>query len=423
MTIDQARPKSNYDADVLVIGGGPAGMMAAGRAAARGLRVILVEKNDGLGKKLLITGGGRCNVTNATFEDRKFLAKLGKDGDFLFSTFSQMNALKTIQFFNELGMDTKIEAENRVFPASNMSRSVLDTLVKYMRSGKVDILCGEAVTEFGSTNDHIDHVVLQSGKKIRAKHYILATGGRSHPYTGSTGDGFVWLKKLGHVVSESNAALVPISVKEHWIKDLAGLSINEAKVVVSQIKEKRIVKVGKILFTHVGLSGPAILNISRDVGELLKYGEVNITIDILPSLAYDKIDAALQNVIANNINKKIVNSLGEIVPSSFVSVLLDLAGVSGDTTCNSISREQRITMGMLIKHLPLTVKSLLGDDDAIVTSGGVSLKEVDFKTMRSRIIDNLYLVGDILDINRPSGGYSLQICWSTGYVAGNSVGN
>ena len=410
--------------DIAVIGGGPAGMMAAGRVAElygkEGRRVILLEKNPTLGVKLLITGGGRCNVTNAQFDVRTFLKKYKDSDKFLFSAFSQFSVKDTLEFFNSKGMPTKVEAENRVFPLSNSAQSVWDVLVEYLKKGKVEVMTNANVIGFEKDNDQIISVKLKNGKKIMAKKFIVAVGGTSRPETGSTGDGFTWLKELGHKVIESNEALVPVALKDSWVKALSGVTLQDIKLTTFQNNQKQESHKGKLLFTHFGLSGPTILNMSRDIGELLKYGEVEIRLDLLPSLDHGMMNARLQELFKIDDKKKIKNSLGSFIPSPLVDIVLKLSGIDADTTNNGIIREKRLKLIEIIKGIPMDVSSLLGSDKAVVSSGGVDLAEVDFKTMQSKIIPNLYLVGDILNIDRPSGGYSLQLCWTTGWVAGSS---
>lgn len=407
--------------DVAVIGGGPSGMMAAGRAAELGAKVILLEKNDSLGKKLLITGGGRCNVTNAEFDTRKFLSKFGKDGKFLFSAFSRFAVKETIDLFNSKNMETKVEAENRVFPKSDSSKSVWDVLVKYMSRHGVTIFFNSPADGFVKKGGHVKAVKLKDGREINARSFILATGGMSRPETGSTGEGFDWLQKIGHTIVKQGSALVPISVKDAWVKRLQGISLSNVKVSIAQNGKKQVTQAGKILFTHFGLSGPAILNMSRDIGEALKYGDVSLSLDVLPNFDYAKLDSKLKEILKENINKKFKNCLGSLLPAELVPVMADLSGINPEVFCHSVKRDERIAFGKLLKNIPLQVKGLLGADKAIVTSGGVALTEIDFKTMSSRLFPNLYLVGDVLNINRPSGGYSLQLCWTTGRVAGEAA--
>lgn len=408
--------------DVAVIGGGPAGMMAAGRAAEQGAKVILLEKNSSFGEKLLITGGGRCNLTNAELDTRKLLAKFKDSDKFLFSAFSQWGVKETLDFFQDHGMQTKMEAGQRVFPASDDAQSVLDVLLQYMRDGGVTVRNNSPVKGFIKNDESkIKAVELKNKELVYAKKFILATGGKSRPETGSTGDGFVWLKELGHSITEPSASLVPIAIKDEWVKKLQGVPLENAKITVLQNGKKQAVKKGKILFTHFGLTGPTILNMSKDIGELLKYGQVEISLDLLPDLDYGQLNLKLQEIFTQEANKKFKNSLKSLVSSSIAPVIVELSGINPDTACNSVAREDRLQLVQLFKDVRINVQGLLGVDKAIVTSGGVALDEIDFRTMQSRLFPNLYLVGDTLDVDRPSGGYSLQLCWTTGFVAGNSA--
>ena len=422
--------------DVAVIGGGPAGMMTAGRAmetAKNNLRkdfkVILLEKNTTLGTKLLITGGGRCNLTNAEFNVRTFLSKYKDSDKFLFSAFSQFGVKDTLEFFNSKGMETKVEAGNRVFPTSNDSRSVWNVLTEYMKKGGVMIKTNAIVNGFEienvGGNKQIKYVKLKNGEKVFAKKFVVAVGGTSRPETGSTGDGFVWLKNFGHKIFQPDNALVPISLdmngENSWLKNLSGVTLQDIKLTTFQNNQRQESKVGRLLFTHFGISGPTILNMSKDIGELLKYGEVEIRLDLLPSFDHGMMNGRLQELFKIDDKKMIRNSLGSFIPSSLVNAVLEISKIKGETQNNSVTREQRMKLIETIKNIPMKVNGLLGTDKAIVSSGGVDLTEIDFRTMQSKIIDNLYLVGDILNIDRPSGGYSLQLCWTTGYTAGTSV--
>ncbi len=396
-------------------------MMAAGRAAERGGKVLLLEKNRGLGKKLLITGGGRCNVTNAEPDVRKLLARFKESTEYLFSAFSQWGVKETLAFFNDRGMETKVENEQRVFPVSNSAQSVWDVVVGYMKKHGVAVESGAAVAGLVTDEGKVTGVALKDKRVLQAHSVILATGGISHPETGSTGDGFRWLKEIGHTVKRPEASLVPIAVLEPWVARVAGLTLPEVKITVLHEGVKQEKVAGKILFTHVGLSGPTILNLSRSVGELLKYGKVTLSLDVAPTMDYGVLNLKLQEIFAIEDKKKFKNSLSSLVPSSLAPVIIMLSGIDPDKQCNGVTREERLKLVTLLKHLDLTVAGLLGEDKAITTSGGISLDEVDFRTMRSRLFPNLYVVGDVLNIDRPSGGYSLQLCWTTGFVAGNAV--
>jgi predicted Rossmann fold flavoprotein len=404
--------------DVAVIGGGPAGMMAAGTAAAGGAQVVLVEKNNTLGKKLLITGGGRCNVTNAESDLRTLLAAYKEADQFLFSPFSKLGVEDTLAFFEGRGMPTKTEAGKRVFPKSDTARSVLDVLTAYLQEGGVRVVSDAAVKSFDLTDGIVAAARLPGGERIAAKTYIVATGGMSRPETGSTGDGFRWLRNLGHAVVDPDPALVPVRIHDAWVKRLQGVSLPKAKITLIHQEKKQEVRKGKMLFTHFGVSGPAILNMSRDISEFLPYGDTFLSLDILPAFDYAAMNAALQQLFAENSNKKLKNSLDSLIPSALVPAGLELSGINPDTPCHSVTREERVRLMHTLKDMRMLVAGLLGTDKAVVTSGGVPLSEVDTKTMRSKIVRNLYIVGDMLDIDRPSGGYSLQLCWTTGYVAG-----
>lgn len=407
--------------DVVVIGGGASGMMSAGNAGMLGKKVLLLEKNDSLGKKLLITGGGRCNVTNAEEDLRVLLSKFKDSDKFLFSAFSQFGNKDTLDFFNSKGMETKTEAQGRVFPTTNKSQTVWNVIVEFLKNNKVTISPNSEVTGLNTENGKIVSVTLQNKAVIKAKSFILATGGKSHPETGSTGDGFKWLREIGHKVSEPTASLVPLKTKTSWVTKLQGVAVEDVKITVLQNNERQEQKRGKILFTHFGVSGPTILNLASEVGELLKYGEVFLSLDLLPTLDHGQLNQKLQDIISDNSNKKYKNILDNLLPSAVASVVVELSKIDPDKKSNSVTREERLSLIELIKNLKVEVEGLLGEDKAIVTSGGVSLEEVDFKTMASKLFPNLYLTGDILDIDRPSGGYSLQLCWTTGFVAGKTA--
>jgi predicted Rossmann fold flavoprotein len=403
--------------DVAVIGGGPAGMMAAIHAAERGARVVLLEKNEKLGKKLLITGGGRCNVTNATFDNRMLAQKYGKKGAFLLSPLSQWSAQSTINFFESRGMPTKVENESRVFPVSNSAQSVWDILVRDLKKYKVKILLNTPVTKISHAGESITGVETSHGI-IQAHAYIITTGGTARPETGSTGEGFKWLTKLGHTTGTPASALVPVKVAEPWIKKLQGLALPNVKISLLENGIRREGKVGKILFTHFGLSGPLVLNMSRTIDEAMREGSVILSLDLFPVLDHSALDVTLRAHLDKHQNKKWQNALGGFAPALLVPALVGLSDIDPELFVNKVSRASRLAFVKKIKDLRITPIGLLGVEKAIVSSGGVILKEVNFKTMRSLKIQNLYLAGDVLDFDRPSGGFSLQICWTTGYVAG-----
>ncbi len=408
--------------DVVVIGGGPAGMMAAGRAAELGRSVLLLEKNQNLGKKLLLTGGGRCNLTNNKPNIRELALGYKGSDQFLMSAFSQFDVAKTIEFFNDLGVKIKEEEYGRVFPVSDKAQTVLDALLKYMKNGGVKIKIKSAVKNVSFDKENkIFTIQLKNDEVFMAKSCVVATGGVSHPETGSTGEGFDWLKKLGHKIIKTDASLVPIAVKDKWIKDLSGLTLNDIKLTVFLDNKKQFIKKGKILFTHFGVSGPTVLNMSKDIGELLSAGEVIIKLDLFPKLDLGTLKQNLQNILVAESNKKLKNTLGLIVPLAIVPIILKITGIDGETLNHSVRHEERIKLINCMKEIPMHIEGLLGPHRAIVSSGGVALEEINFKTMQSRILPELFIVGDCLNIDRPSGGYSLQLCWTTGFIAGSSI--
>jgi len=415
-------PMESQTFDVAVIGGGPAGMMAAGRAAELGARVVLLEKNPGPGKKLLITGGGRCNIFNAEYDTHRLVEKYGKKGKALFSVFSQFDAQASLDFFTSHGLPIKVEAEQRAFPKSERAQDVHRTMVQYMQVGKVTVLTDMAVLgiELEENDNRIARILTQDGPVV-ARNYVLATGGKSRPETGSTGDGFLWMKEIGHTVVEPDPALVPVTLGDAWTKEAAGISLKSAQLTVMQDGEKVLVKKGKMIFTHEGISGPLVLNMSKQIGELLKDGPVELHLDLFPGTDLGALDQLLLDTFEKGKNKMIKNNIGDIVQPKLGHLLLRIGNIPADTPLYQLTKESRMTFAKLLKAMPMRVSGLLGADKAVVTGGGVDLKEVEFKTMRSKLCKNLFLAGDILDFDRPSGGFSLQICWTTGFVAGTNA--
>jgi predicted Rossmann fold flavoprotein len=405
------------DFDVVVIGGGPAGMMAAARAGELGARVLLLEKNPALGKKLLITGGGRCNILHAEFDAHRLVAKYGKKGQALHSAFAQCDAQATWDFFESHGLKLKIEADQRAFPASNKAEDVLGVFLRCLKKSNVTVKTDCTVKHIEYDGSLITKVVHSLGQD-KGLNYIIATGGKSRPETGSTGDGFVWLRNLGHTITEPSAALVPVIISNAWAKDLAGISLQGVKLTLWQEHTRHESHTGKMLFTGTGLSGPLVLNMSKRIGALLEEGPATLALDLFPTLDAGALDRKLVEIFEQSKNKLIKNHIGLVTKPRLAHAMLLLAGIDPATPLHQLTRSNRLAFGKLLKSLPMTVTGLLGTDKAVVTGGGVDLKEIDFKTMRSKKYRNLYLTGDILDFDRPSGGFSLQICWSTGYVAG-----
>ncbi|MDQ5955356.1 MAG: hypothetical protein QG621_359 [Patescibacteria group bacterium] len=405
--------------DVIVIGGGASGMMAAGRAAALGKKVLLLEKNKHLGEKLKISGGGRCNITNAELDQRAFLPAYGTAEPFLYSTFSQFGVADTFSFFESQKLPLVVEARKRAFPHTQNASDVLAALEAYMKQGGVTVSRGAAVTRVEATEGHIEAVYC-GAKVFSAQAYVCATGSLSHPETGSTGDGFHWLAKLGHTIHKPTPTIVPLSVHDAWSKLLSGTSLSFMKITFYVDGEKQFSKTGKLLFTHFGLSGPLILNSAKKVADLLHRGVVTATIDAYPHTDLGSLEKNIISVFDANKNKVLKNVVKECVPlGTHRGVLLLLGEELAAKKIHLVTKEERKKIVRLLKALPLTIDGLMGFDRAVVADGGVPLEEVDMKTMRSRKIDNLFITGDLLHINRPSGGYSLQLCWTTGFVAGS----
>lgn len=409
--------KAHYD--VIVMGGGASGMMAAGRAAERGKRVLLLEKNTVLGAKLKITGGGRCNITNAEEDEQILLAQYGEAKPFLHSPFSQFGVKDTFSFFESRGLPLVVQARKRAFPKTERALDVSRVLEAYVKQGNVEIRTGADVTKIEANDDRIGAVIV-SGERVSADSYILATGGKSHPETGSTGEGFDWLSVLGHTVKEPTPTIVPLAVSDDWIKKLAGVTLRDVRIGFFLEDKRKIVLKGDVLCTHFGLSGPLILNAAGDVADLLHEGAVTARIDIHPADDIRSLDKRIMAVFDAHKNKALKNVWNEIAPVGTAQAILPLLkNISPDSKVNSITKEQRREIVDLLKALPVSITGLMGYDRAVVADGGLSLGEVDTRTMCSKRYPNLFVTGDLLHISRPSGGYSLQLCWTTGYVAGD----
>jgi len=406
--------------DVAVVGGGAAGMFAAGRAAELGARVVLVEKNRNLGRKLLLTGNGRCNITQAMFDVREFIENFDENGKFLFSSLSAFGVEETINFFQDRGLETKIERGGRVFPASDRAADVQNVLIDYVTGNGAIIKSDSAVIDVEKMDNRITRLILREGE-IVANSYILCTGGKSFPGTGSTGDGLRWSEKLGHHVTELTPALVPIDIREKWVRDLQGLSLKNVEMNIIQHDKKQDSDFGELMFTHFGVSGPIVLHKSKRVGQLLKQGEVILSLDLKPALDFTELDRRLQRDFKKYQNRDFRNCLNDLLPQKLIPVIIELSGIDPYKKVNRITKEERHALAKLLKGMEMTVSGLLGFGQALVTSGGVSIKEIDPKTMRSKLIDNLFFAGEIIDLDGPTGGYNLQVCWSTGYVAGENA--
>lgn len=407
--------------DVIVIGGGPAGMMAAARAGERGRSVLLLEKNSRLGKKLSITGGGRCNVTNNKPDVRTMLKSYKDSGKFLFSTFTQYGVRETIDWFADRGVRFVEENEGRLFPETKSAETICSTMQAEVESSGVTVLTRVSVQDVNYDENAAEFIVVTDSQVYSADACVVASGGTSHPETGSTGEGFGWLRSLGHTVNNSSFALVPLVLSDEWVKNVSGITLDKIKITLLVDGNKVLSQKGKLLFTHVGVSGPTILNMSSKVGELLEAGKVNLELDLFPEYNEKELRSKLNQLLQDSSNQKVRNALVDLIPKSLAKTVLELLKIDGETPSHSVRSEDRSKLVTFLKHVPLTVKNLLGADKAVISGGGVDLAEVDFRSMNSRIIPKLFLVGDVLDIDRPSGGYSLQLCWSTGYVAGSNT--
>ncbi len=438
--------------DVIVVGGGAAGMMAAGTAGKLGKKVLILEKNRRLGEKLRITGGGRCNVTNAEFDVHKLLAHYGPASDFLYSPFARFGVQSTFDLFTSLKLPLVVQARNRAFPRTEKASDVERAMEKFIKDNGVLIKENCPVKNIITENIHLENsdalnenntnkktkdvlqqkiTAVETNQGIfRAKAFILATGGVSHPETGSTGDGFEWLRELGHTVKKPTPTIVPIEVEDAWVKMLAGTSLSFMKITFwcetenkdgTIVAKKAFSETGKILFTHFGLSGPLILNAAGKVNDLLTSGAVTATIDAYPDTDLGALDRTITATFDKYKNKDLKNIFKEVCPEGTADGIMTL--VSFDTTkkVHSVTRDERKEIARLLKALPVRIVGLMGFDRAVVADGGVPLTEIDMKTMRSKILSNLYLTGDLLHVNRPSGGYSLQLCWTTGFVAGENA--
>ncbi len=406
--------------DVIVVGGGASGMMAAARAASRGLSVLLLEKNKRLGEKLRISGGGRCNILNKEEDERVLVSKYGNASKYLHSLFAEFSMKDTVSFFEERSLPLKVEALKRAFPQTEKAEDVEELLEKELVRTGAQIKMNSGVVEVLHENNSITSIKSKE-ETFTAKEYIFAVGGASHPETGSTGDGFKWLKILGHKIVTPTPSLVPLAVEDSWVKSLSGTALSESKVTFLVDNKKVFAMKGRILFTHFGLSGPLILNNSKRVADLLPTGMVIAEIDMFPSIDHGELDAKLVTLFDSSKNKEFKNVLPDFLPEGMSKGILPVLTFDITTKVHSVSKDDRKSFIKLCKALPCTISGLMGFEKAIVADGGVPCEEVDFKTMRSKKVGNLYLTGDLLHINRPSGGYSLQLCWSTGYVAGNSV--
>lgn len=405
---------------ILIAGGGAAGMFAAVTAARHGHQVVLFEKNERLGKKLFITGKGRCNLTNACDIDELFQAVLS-NAKFLYSSFYGCTNQDVIDFFEKIGVATKVERGERVFPASDHSSDVIRGLEREMHRLGVQVELNCTVREVKEGQGRFRGFLLENGREIFGDAGIIATGGLSYPSTGSTGDGYRIAGQLGHQVTECLPGLVPMECKESWVKDLQGLSLRNVRACVRDGKKRLYEDFGEMLFTHYGVSGPLMLTASSYAGKTLQKKELVLEIDLKPALSEEQLDHRILRDFEENKNRQFKNALGKLFPSKLIPVMVRQSEIGGDKKVNEVTREERQKFVRLIKHFSLTLTGLRGYREAIITRGGVSVKQIDPGTMESKLVSGLYFAGEVLDLDAVTGGFNLQIAWSTGFAAGNGI--
>ena len=403
---------------VAVIGGGPAGMMAAAVSARRGNTTVLIEKNNTLGKKLLITGKGRCNITNNAPID-EFIKIVPVNGSFLYSAFYTFTNTDLINLFEKLGVRTKVERGERVFPVSDKAADVLDGLRRMLANYGVKVLNGNVRT-ITVNPDGKKHIKLDSNKLLAVDSVVIATGGVSYPLTGSTGDGYKFAKSLGHTVTEIKPSLVPIELKEDYVSELMGLSLRNVSVSVYSGKKRIYDDFGEMLFTHYGASGPVILSASSHMKNPAE-NDYKLVIDLKPALDNKTLDKRILRDFEEFKNKDFANSLNNLLPKKLIPVIVKLSNIPAATKVNEITREQRLSLVELLKNFTFTVKKFRPVSEAIITSGGVSVKEINPSTMESKLSPGIFFAGEIIDVDAYTGGFNLQIAFSTGYVAGMNV--
>lgn len=407
---------------IAVAGGGAAGMIAAVFAARNGNEVSLYEKNEKLGKKLFITGKGRCNLTNTAEMEDMFNAVVSNP-KFLYSSFYSFTNDQTIAFFEELGVKTKTERGGRVFPASDHSSDVIHGLERELKRLGVRIELNTEVKEILTENGKVQGLMLASGKKVEADAVIVAAGGLSYPSTGSTGDGYRMARSCGHKVTRLFPALVPMEVKEWYAKELMGLSLRNIEITITDGTKKLYQDFGEMLFTHYGVSGPVILSASSIVGSRLAEKELTLHIDLKPALTKEQLDKRVLREFDANHNRQFKNASAGLFPAKLRPVIVELSGIPEEKKVNEITREERKKFTDLIKDFSMTLTGLRSYNEAIITKGGVSVKEIDPGTMESKLVKGLFFAGEVLDLDAVTGGFNLQIAWSTGFLAGTYAGD
>lgn len=401
--------------DVVVVGGGASGMIAAGTAAYYGAKVTLLEKNSRTGRKILVTGKGRCNITN-NCDNNTFIANVPTNPRFLYSAINNFNSQDTIDFFNNLGLETKTERGNRVFPVSDRAMDVADTLYSFVKQNGVNIV-ESTVTELITEEGNIKGVKDSKGRTFPAHCVIIATGGLSYPATGSTGDGYRLANQVGHTITETIPSLVSLVSDDEFCKSLQGLSLRNVKLTAYENDKEIFSEFGEMLFTHQGISGPLVLSASS---HMRNFGKKNyyVSLDLKPALSEEKLDLRIQKDLTSHKNNQINNSLNELLPKKLIPVILNRWGIEPTKKSNSITKEERLSLNKLLKKFTVNIKSLGSIKEAIITSGGVSTKEISPKTMESKLISGLFFCGEVIDVDAYTGGFNLQIAFSTGRLAG-----
>lgn len=403
---------------VVVIGGGAAGLMAAVIAGREGAKVTLLEKMNYVGKKMGITGKGRCNITNAC-DMSDFIKNTPGNGKFLYGAYERFTNEDLLQLLHDAGLETKVERGGRVFPASDSALDVRNTFMKLMKHYGVDVHLEEPVKKL-LVDDGVVTGVVTDKETYRADAVVIATGGKSYPATGSTGDGYMLAAQVGHKITDIRPSLVPIVTEESWVKDLMGLSLRNVELSVVAKNKVQAKMFGEMMFTHFGITGPIVLSLSHTVGKLMRkknIGTIGLDINLKPALSPEILDKRLQKDFDLYSKKQLINGMKDLLPSRLIPLIIELAGIDPQKPINQISKEERQQIGYMLQHMPLTVKGLRPVEEAIVTAGGISLKEFNPKTMESKLVKGLYGAGEVLDIDAFTGGYNLQAAFSTGYVA------
>lgn len=413
---------------IVIIGGGPAGMMAAISAKKKNQdnEVIILEKNNILGKKLLITGKGRCNITS-DLDMQEIIKNIPGNGMFLYSSFNNYSNIDIINFLEKKGVKTKVERGNRVFPVSDNSHDVLNAFISELKRLKVSVFLNSNVLKIDILQDNLFKIVLQNNEIIIANKLIIATGGKTYPTTGSTGDGYVFAEKMNHTVIKVRPSLVPLEIKEKdECKNMQGLSLKNVAIKIKDIQNNKIIyeEFGEMLFTHFGVSGPIILSASahliryKNIDKLLKENKIKLYIDLKPALTEEQLDARILKDFENEKNKEYRNSLFKLLPKKIIKHVINESQINSEKKVNEIKKVERSKLVKIIKNLEFTIKSTRLIDEGIITAGGISIKEINPSTMESKIVKNLYFAGEVIDVDAYTGGFNLQIAYSTGFTAG-----